>query len=281
MRQTTKRLLVGAAALVLALGAACTAYAASEKRKIGKIELTFDSDLGIGVDGRSVSVTAEGGNTDRYYVSDTDIINEDSDDFGDSNPPEIEITLVSADEDQWYFASSSSDAFRLNLAAASKNRYDKVQFVSAKRSEKNTMLTLRVKLIYDKKRKTGSSVSGSAAQSAAEISTVQSAAETSTAQSTAGTSAAQGTAGISSAPGWSSAHPGTASWNGEEGARYYQVQLLRNGEEADIVRSVYKTSYDYSSQMTEPGAYSFRVRTVRQGTHEKSEWVMSGQLVQG
>lgn len=317
MRQTTKRLLVGAAALVLALGAACTAYAASEKRKIGKIELTFDSDLGIGVDGRSVSVTAEGGNTDRYYVSDTDIINEDSDDFGDSNPPEIEVTLVSADEDQWYFASSSSDAFRLNLAAASKNRYDKVQFVSAKRSEKNTMLTLRVKLIYDKKRKTGSSVSGSAAQRAAEISTVQSAAETSTAQnaagisaaqsaaetstaqstagtstaqsaaetsaaqSTAGTSAAQGTAGISSAPGWSSAHPGTASWNGEEGARYYQVQLLRNGEEADIVRSVYKTSYDYSSQMTEPGAYSFRVRTVRQGTHEKSEWVMSGQLVQG
>ena len=46
------------------------------------------------------------------------------------------MTLVVADEDQWYFARSSSDAFRLNLAASSKNRYDKVQFVSAKRSEK-------------------------------------------------------------------------------------------------------------------------------------------------
>ena len=153
MKQTTKRLLVSLAALILSVGAVCTSYAASDKRKVGKMDLVFDSNLGIGVEGSSLSVTAEGANTDRYYISDTDVVNEDSDDFSDSNPPEIEVTLVVADEDQWYFARSSSDAFRLNLAASSKNRYDKVQFVSAKRSEKNAMLTLRVKLIYDKKSK--------------------------------------------------------------------------------------------------------------------------------
>ena len=158
------------------------------------------------------------------------------------------MTLVVADEDQWYFASASSDAFRLNLAASSKNRYDKVQFVSAKRSEKNTMLTLRVKLIYDKKSKLDNRSAISLAQNAASSS-----------------------AGF----GWDSAHPGTASWNAEESARYYQIQLVRNGIDTGIMRSVYKNHYDFSSQMTEPGEYCFRVRTVRQSSHNKSEWVTS------
>ena len=38
---------------------------------------------------------------------------------------------------------------------------------------------------------------------------------------------------------------------------------------------VYKNHYDFSSQMTEPGEYQFRVRTVRQSSHNKSEWVTS------
>ena len=248
MKQTTKRILISAAVLLLSVGTAGTMYAASDKSKVGKMDLVFDSDLGIGVDGNSLSVTAAGANTDRYYISDTDVVNEDSDDFSDSNPPEIEVTLVVADEDQWYFASSSSDAFRLNLAASSKNRYDKVQFVSAKRSEKNTMLTLRVKLIYDKKSKLDNRSAISLAQNAASSS-----------------------AGF----GWDSAHPGTASWNTEESARYYQIQLVRNGIDTGIMRSVYKNHYDFSSQMTEPGEYQFRVRTVRQSSHNKSEWVTS------
>ena len=248
MKQTTKRLLVSMAALILSVGAVCTSYAASDKRKVGKMDLVFDSNLGIGVEGSSLSVTAEGANTDRYYISDTEVVNEDSDDFSDSNPPEIEVTLVVADEDQWYFARSSSDAFRLNLAASSKNRYDKVQFISAKRSEKNAMLTLRVKLIYDKKSKLDNRSAISLAQNAASSS-----------------------AGF----GWDSAHPGTASWNTEESARYYQIQLVRNGIETGIMRSVYKNHYDFSSQMTEPGEYCFRVRTVRQSSHNKSEWVTS------
>ncbi len=248
MKQTTKRLLLSMAALILSVGAVCTSYAASDKRKVGKMDLVFDSDLGIGAAGNSYSVTVDGANTDRYYISDTEVVNEDSDDFSDSNPPEIEVTLAVADEDQWYFASASSDAFRLNLAASSKNRYDKVQFVSAKRSEKNTMLTLRVKLIYDKKSKLDNRSAISLAQNAASSS-----------------------AGF----GWDSAHPGTASWNTEKSARYYQIQLVRNGIDTGIMRSVYKNHYDFSSQMIEPGEYQFRVRTVRQSSHNKSEWVTS------
>ena len=248
MKQTTKRILISAAVLLLSVGTTGTMYAASDKSKVGKMDLVFDSDLGIGVDGNYLSVTADGANTDRYYISDTDVVNEDSEDFSDSNPPEVEVTLVVADEDQWYFASSSSDAFRLNLATSSKNRYDKVQFVSAKRSEKNTMLTLRVKLIYDKKSKLDNRSAISLAQNAASSS-----------------------AGF----GWDSAHPGTASWNTEESARYYQIQLVRNGIDTGIMRSVYKNHYDFSSQMTEPGEYQFRVRTVRQSSHNKSEWVTS------
>ena len=248
MRQKAKWFLVSAAALLFSIGAAGTMYAASDKSKVGKIELVFDSDLGIGVDGNSLSVTPEGANTDRYYISDTEIVNEDSDDFSDSNPPEIEVTLAVEDEDQWYFASSSSDAFRLNLAASSKNRYDKVQFVSAKRSEKNAMMTLRVKLIYDKKSKI---------------------------DNRSAISLAQNDVASSAGFGWDSAHPGTASWNAEESARYYQIQLVKNGIDTGIMRSVYKTHYDFSSQMTEPGEYQFRVRTVRQSSHNKSEWVTS------
>ena len=66
MKQTTKRLLLSMAALILSVGAVCTSYAASDKRKVGKMDLVFDSDLGIGADGNSYSVTVDGANTDRY-----------------------------------------------------------------------------------------------------------------------------------------------------------------------------------------------------------------------
>ena len=94
MKQTTRRFLVSVAAVLLSIGTAATIYAASDKSKVGKISLVFDSDLGIGVDGNALSVTSEGENTDRYYISDTEVVNEDPDDFSDSNPPEIEVTLV-------------------------------------------------------------------------------------------------------------------------------------------------------------------------------------------
>ena len=110
------------------------------------------------------------------------------------------------------------------------------------------MLTLRVKLIYDKK---------------------------SNLDNRSAISLAQNDVASPSGFGWDSAHPGSASWNAEESARYYQIQLVRNGIDTGIMRSVYKNHYDFSSQMTEPGEYCFRVRTVRQSSHNTSEWVTS------
>lgn len=247
MKRTAKGLLVSAAAVLLSIGAAGTMYAASDKTKVGKISLVFDSDLGIGTDGRNLDVTCEGGNTDRYHIDDVEIVNTETE-YSDSNLPEVEITLVVEDEDEWYFGSSSSDAFRLTLADSSKNNFDKVKFVSAKRQDKNTMLTLRVRMIYDKKLDTDNRPA---------------------------ISLAQRDVASSEGFGWDSAHPGKASWGAESSARYYQIQLVKNGIDTGIMRSVYKTSYDFSSQMTEPGDYQFRVRTVRQESHNKSEWVTS------
>ena len=58
-------------------------------------------------------------------------------------------------------------------------------------------------------------------------------------------SLAQNAASSSAGFGWDSAHPGTASWNTEESARYYQIQLVRNGIDTGIMRSVYKNHYDF------------------------------------
>lgn len=102
-----------------------------QRRKIGKIHLIFDADLGIGNDGKQVLVTADGSNRERYSIEDIQVVNEEWE-FSNANPPELEITLVSEDEDMWYFSSASSSSFRLKLADTSKTRYEKVRFVSAK-----------------------------------------------------------------------------------------------------------------------------------------------------
>ena len=107
---------------------------------------------------------------------------------------------------------------------------------------KNAMLTLRVKLIYDKKSKLDnrSAISWRRTRPLP-------------------------------LPGlYGTAHPGTASWNTEESARYY-FRFSRS-ETALIPASCVrykqaKNHYDFSSQMTEPGEYQFRVRTVRQSSH--------------
>lgn len=73
-----------------------------QRRKIGKIHLIFDADLGIGNDGKQVLVTADGSNRERYSIEDIQVVNEEWE-FSNANPPELEITLVSEDEDMWYF----------------------------------------------------------------------------------------------------------------------------------------------------------------------------------
>lgn len=216
-----------------------------QRRKIGKINLVFDADLGIGNNGKQISVTAEGSSRELYSIEDTQVVNEEWE-FSNANPPELEITLVSGDEDLWYFSSSASSDFRLKLAETSKNRYEKVKFVSAKRQEDNSVLTLRVQLLFDKDADTRKSPAVS--------------------QSPA------------SGFGWDSGEKGRAVWNPEASARYYQVQLIHNGGAVGIVRSVYQNYYDFSKQVTEPGAYQFQVRTVSEASHRKSEWTMSDVL---
>lgn len=78
--------------------------------------------------------------------------------------------------------------------------------------------------------------------------------------------------------GWDLEKKGRAFWNPESSARYYQVQLIHNGGAVGIVRSVYQNYYDFSEQVTEPGAYQFQVRTVSAASHSKSEWTVSDVL---
>lgn len=220
-----------------------------EHIKTGKIRLIFDSDLGIGNDGKQVSVTADGSNTDRYYIQNTEVVNNNGE-FTSANPPELEITLVSSDEDKWYFPTSSSDGFRFELSEASKNRYEKVKFVSAKRQDHNTLLTLRVQLLFDKEANTRPAVA------------------------VAGTSSNTSSEEF----GWDKGEFGKARWKKLDSARYYQVQLIKDGVVSGIVRSVYQDYYDFSRYITEPGQYQFQVRSVSNENHRKSEWTISENL---
>lgn len=243
---------------------------AGEKKKsgIGRLYLIFDSDLGIAADGRSASVTPDPdrSNSEKYYVDDVQVVNDDTEDFGRMNLPELEVTLVSEDMDRWYFSGSGAGSFKLSLSEESKSRYDKVEFVSASREDDDTTLTLRVRLVFDEE---------SAPMRRAETPVISVGKNPS-----AGPGVSEETESAE-AFGWDADQRGTAVWEKTDGAGYYQIQLLRDGAEADIMRSVYWTSYDFSEKMTQPGAYSFRVRSVDAVTHEKSQWLQSGTLTVG
>ncbi|MDO4268729.1 MAG: hypothetical protein Q4C73_09650 [Eubacteriales bacterium] len=238
-----------------------------KKSGIGKLYLVFDSDLGIGADGRSVYVTPEAdrASSEKYYVDDVQVLNDDMEDFNSSNPPELEVTLVSGDEDLWYFSSEGAGGFKLTLSEESKSRYEKVRFVSAERQDDDATLILRVQLLFDEDmtvRRTASPVisAGGAGSGGPGVSEK---------------------AGETSVSGWEPGKKGLAVWDKTDSAGYYQVQLLRDGADADIMRSVYWTSYDFSEKMTQPGAYSYRVRAVDAVTREKGEWILSGVLTVG
>lgn len=208
-----------------------------EKEKIGKVYLTVDADLGLS-DGSHVEVTPEEGNAERYHVEGVEILGDGDTDYSNSNPPEIEITLASEDQDAWYFASSSSSSVHLSLSAQSKSRYEKIKLVSVRRKDDNATLVIRAKLLFDKE---------------ADVSPLS----------------------PPSSASWDSSLNGQASWNSVSGAKYYQVQLLKDRVEIGRFRSVYATTYDFSSQMTEPGVYHFQVRAVKISNNTKSAWTDS------
>lgn len=243
----------------------------SEKTKIGKVWLIVDADVGIKADvSGDVYVTPDGGNTDRYRIDDVQLVNDGGEDFGNTNPPEFEITLVAQDAEEYYFAKTGSAAVRLDLAAAAKSKYDKVEMTSVKRQNDNSELVIRGRLIFDKKADTRR-VTSPAVSGAGTDGTAQAAASNSAAASGSQTSGS----GSETVRGWDPAVKGRAVWAPVDAAKYYQIFLVKDGREIGIMRSIYRTSYDFSELLPGAGTYQFKVRSVRDGNNAKSDWVLS------
>lgn len=92
------------------------------------------------------------------------------------------------------------------------------------------------------------------------------------------------------APGsveWSASSEGTATWGDVSSAKYFQVQLYKDGNlvtppdgSASTV-SVYGTSYDFSSWVSAGSKYTFKVRSVKASNNAKSKWVSSSSWTPG
>lgn len=211
---------------------------AASRQKVGKITLTIDSDIRTGRSGGEVEATPSGDNTDRYYVDACEVINDEGDDWTRSNPPEVEITMGVEDEEEYYFSSESSSGFKLVLGSSIKNRYDKIEFVKANRSDKNATLVLTIRLVFDKDADTSSATAPSSVK-------------------------------------WDASHNGYATWGDVSSAKYYQTQLIKDNSTVGEIETVYDLSYNYASMITEPGTYKFKVRSVRSSNNAKSSWTTS------
>ena len=87
-------------ALLISSCMAPCAFAAS-KKKVGKINLTIDTDIRSGSSGGEVEVTATGDNTNYYYLDSVEVTNDEGEDWSKSNPPEAEILIGLEDEDEY------------------------------------------------------------------------------------------------------------------------------------------------------------------------------------
>lgn len=223
---------------------------ADNKTKVGKICLTVDSDIRAGSSGGEVDVTPTGDNTDLYYVDAVEVVNDEGDDWSKSNPPEVDITLGLEDEEEYAFSGTSSSSFKLTLDSSIKSRFDKIKFVDARKTDGGATVILTVKLVFDED------------------------------------------ADMSDAPApgnlsWDSDNPKVAVWDDVESAKYFQVQLYRNGsfvtppDGGNSTLSVYNTFYDFTDWMTENGTYTFKVRSVKASNNAKSSWKTSPEQTAG
>lgn len=231
----------GSALLIAALLSSLMAPGAmaASKKKIGKINLTIDTDIRIGKSGGEVQVTPTGDNTDSYYVDNCEIINDEGDDWSRSKPPEIEITLGVEDEDLYYFSSTSSSGYKLTLGSSCKYYFDDIKFEKAVPKENKTLLVLTAQLVFDKVADKSKAVTPSN-------------------------------------PKWNTLEPGKASWGGNISAKYYQVQLIKGDAAEGSVQDIYDTFYSFAGQITSPGSYKFKVRSVKSSNDAKSNWAVSG-----
>ena len=168
------------------------------------------------------------------------------------NPEILQKFLSSGleDEDEYTFSGSSSSNFKLTLASSIKSRYDKVEYVSARKTDGGATIILNIRLVFDK----DADMSNAAAPGSVE---------------------------------WSASSEGTATWGDVSSAKYFQVQLYKDGNlvtppdgSASTV-SVYGTSYDFSSWVSAGSKYTFKVRSVKASNNAKSKWVSSSSWTPG
>lgn len=67
---------------------------------------------------------------------------------------------------------------------------------------------------------------------------------------------------------------GTARWDENAYARYYQVRLFRNDNSVTSTRTTKEHYYEFEENITRKGDYHFEVRAVGKGS-EKGEWASS------
>lgn len=235
---TWKKMGTALLAASLLSAALSPAAMAAERQKVGKIDLTIDSDIRAGRDGGDVTAVPSGSNASLYYVDSCEITNDDGDTWATSKPPQVDITLGVEDEDANYFSTSASNGFKLTLGSSSKYHFYKVKFLDARRKDSNATLILTVQLLFDKN------------------------ADTSIATAP-------------SNPMWNSGHSGTGSWNQVSSSKYYQVQLMKDGSETGPIKDIYDTAYNFAAQITEPGTYKFKVRSIKSSNSAKSGWAAS------
>lgn len=67
---------------------------------------------------------------------------------------------------------------------------------------------------------------------------------------------------------------GTASWDENPAAKYYQVKLYRDNSSVTGIRTTYEAYYEFAGDITRRGDYYFTVRAVGSGS-EKGDWESS------
>lgn len=222
--------------LPVSLYVTAASTAAEADIKISKVRLEFTSDIQPGYDGEDVEVTVAEGD-EGYYVDSCEVTNVPDEKWNELDPPVVRIELYA--EEDYYFGSTSSDGFKLDLTDDSV--FKSVEFVKATRKDSKQTLILTVKMRFRLSDGTSSKVYNPKNLA------------------------------------WDETAIGTGSWDKAIGAAYYQVQLEKDGELLGRILQVNNLSYDFGSQITEPGTYRFQVRTVSE-YKVKGKWVKSKRL---
>lgn len=222
---------------------------AASKKKVGRIELTVDSDARVGNSGGEVEITPTGDNTDLYWVESAEIINDSGDNWIRSMPPMVEVNIGLEDEDEYAFSGTSSNYFKLTLGSSSKSRFDKISFAGASKKDGGATIVLKFRLVFDNEADTRGVDSPMSVK-------------------------------------WDESRPGVATWSEVSSAKYFQLELYKDGNQVSTTsdstsytRTVYNTSYDFTKAFVSDGAYQFRIRSVRASNNAKSSWVTSNTLI--